>query len=156
MHGLHLSSTHEISENTLDTISCTSDFERQSWDFDRHSSEEELATINKDGTAEKRKWSSRSGCCDSAGASDEEVTELMLKPQPVLFCSSPPKGVQKVANESPPPKLLIARVAPMTVSSVSPRKRHRQTSTSNSPTDLELSTVIQRPCLDFEKMQVGY
>lgn len=163
MAGLDSTATHEISEHNLDSISCTSDFEQTSWDFDRHSSEEELNTINKDGAAEKRKWSQvNRNSCDSGGSSDDEVKDYMLQPQPVLFSSSPPKGVQKVINDTPPPssrKLFLAKVTPVTVKSVSsvvsPRKRHRQTSTSDSPTESEHDSVIQRPCLNFEKMQVS-
>lgn len=86
--------THEISEHSLDSISCTSDYERQSLDFERHSSEEELSTIHKGIPSEKRKWShAHSASCDSTGSVDEEVKELMLEPQPVLFSSSPPKDI---------------------------------------------------------------
>lgn len=86
--------THEISEHSLDSISCTSDYERQSLDFERHSSEEELSTIHKGITSEKRKWShAHSASCDSTGSVDEEVKELMLEPQPILFSSSPPKDI---------------------------------------------------------------
>ncbi|KAL3872606.1 hypothetical protein ACJMK2_035821 [Sinanodonta woodiana] len=143
----------EISDQNYDSLSCTSDYERQSLDFERHSSEEELAVINKENVAEKRKWSQTqcSGCGgDSAGSSDDEVKEFLLNPQPVLLSSSPPKGIKKISSHSPAPKLLLARVTPLSVSSVSPRKRHRQTTTSDSLSD---SSVIQRPCLDFEKMQ---
>jgi hypothetical protein len=168
LDGNSNSTTHELS---LDNISCTSDFERQSLDFDRHSSEEELSVINthREGSAEKRKWSqvssNRNDCCDSAASSDEEVKDLMLKPQPIMFSSSPPKGVQKVSNHhhhhhhhhhrSSPPRIFLARVTPITVSSVSPRKRHRQTTTSDSRAEGPAAAVM-RPCLDFEKMQVGF
>ncbi|XP_061172529.1 uncharacterized protein LOC133181895 [Saccostrea echinata] len=86
--------THEISEYSLDSISCTSDYERQSLDFERHSSEEELSTIHKEIASEKRKWShAHSLSCDSTGSVDEEVKELMLEPQPIMFSSSPPKDI---------------------------------------------------------------
>lgn len=93
--------THEISEYSLDSISCTSDyerqsldFERQSLDFERHSSEEELSIIHKEIASEKRKWSHvHLSSCDSTGSVDEEVKELMLEPQPIMFSSSPPKDV---------------------------------------------------------------
>ncbi|KAJ8307991.1 hypothetical protein KUTeg_012865 [Tegillarca granosa] len=160
MHSIESNATHEISENNLDSISCTSDYERQSLDFDRHSSEDELETIHKEiiQGAEKRKWSQvNTRSCNSAGSSDEEVKELMLQPQPVLFSSSPPKDVQKVSNPTPPPcppaKIFLKKVTPITLTTVSPRKRHRQTSTSDTQTDSGTTTVIQRPCLDFEKMQ---
>lgn len=146
--------THEISEHNFDTVSCTSDYERQSLDFDRHSSEDELVTINKENVAEKRKWSQVhcSGCCDSS--SDEEVKEFLLNPQPVLLSSTPPKGVQrvKVYTRFPSQRQVLARMAPITVTSVSPRKRHRH-ATSENVYETESGALTQRPCLDFEKMQ---
>lgn len=146
--------THEISEHNFDTVSCTSDYERQSLDFDRHSSEDELVTINKENVAEKRKWSQVhcSGCCDSS--SDEEVKEFLLNPQPVLLSSTPPKGVQrvKVYTRFPSQRQVLARMAPVTVTSVSPRKRHRH-ATSENVYETESGALTQRPCLDFEKMQ---
>lgn len=146
--------THEISEHNFDTVSCTSDYERQSLDFDRHSSEDELVTINKENVAEKRKWSQVhcSGCCDSS--SDDEVKEFLLNPQPVLLSSTPPKGVQrvKVYTRFPSQRQVLARMAPITVSSVSPRKRYRQ-ATSENVYETESGSLTQRPCLDFEKMQ---
>ncbi|XP_033735751.1 serum factor response D-like isoform X3 [Pecten maximus] len=200
MHVLDSNATHEISEHNLDSISCTSDFERHSLDFDRHSSEEELENIHREVVAEKRKWSQvNNRNCESASSSDEEVKELMLEPQPVLFRCSPPQGVHKLNNNSVnnnnnisnhnnnfsctnitvisssyggptnlrsknslnnnvKSQLHINKVTPISVMSVSPRKRHRQTTTSDSPpftADLAQSaTVIRRPCLDFEKMQV--
>ncbi|XP_045186999.2 uncharacterized protein LOC123544911 [Mercenaria mercenaria] len=146
--------THEISEHNFDTVSCTSDYERQSLDFDRHSSEDELVTINKENVAEKRKWSQVhcSGCCDSS--SDDEVKEFLLNPQPVLLSSTPPKGVQrvKVYTRFPSQRQVLARMAPITVTSVSPRKRHRH-ATSENVYETESGALTQRPCLDFEKMQ---
>jgi len=147
--------THEISEHNFDTVSCTSDYERHSLDFDRHSSEDELVTINKENVAEKRKWSQvqRSGYCDSAGSSDDEVKDFLFNPQPVLLSSDPPKGVQKVLSQVPLPRMVLARMAPITVSSVSPRKRHRYQVTSENVCDSDSGSLTQRPCLDFEKMQ---
>lgn len=150
--------THEISEHNFDTVSCTSDYERQSLDFDRHSSEDELGTINKENVAEKRKWSQVhcSGCCDSSGSSDEEVREFLFDPQPVLLSSSPPKGVHRVKVytrfASQTQRQVLARMVP-TVTSVSPRKRHRQNTTSDNVYDSDSGPLTQRPCLDFEKMQ---
>lgn len=146
-HSSEWCSTHEISEHNLDrisctsdynldTISCTSDYERHSLDFEHHSSEEELETIHKEVVAEKRKRLHPHSHCDSA--SDEEVKELMLQPQPVNFSSSPPKVVQ----------CTIAHVTPVAVMTISSRKRHRQNTTSDSSMD-----SVHRPCLDFEKMQ---
>ena len=143
--------THEISDHNFDTVSCTSDYERQSLDFDRHSSEDELGSINKENVAEKRKWSHAG--CDSASSSDEEVKELLFNPQPVLLSSSPPKGVLKIYTQNASPRQVLARMTPVSVSAVSPRKRHRRSATSDSQSDSEGESVIQRPCLDFEKMQ---
>lgn len=145
--------THEISDHNFDTVSCTSDYERQSLDFDRHSSEDELGSINKENVAEKRKWSQAG--CDSSSSSDEEVKELLFNPQPVLLSASPPKGVLKIYTQNASPRQVLARMTPvhLPVSAVSPRKRHRKSTTSDSPSDSEEETGIQRPCLDFEKMQ---
>jgi len=157
--GLPATKTHEISEHNFDTVSCTSDYERQSLDFDRHSSEDELVTINKENVAEKRKWSQVqcSGYCDSAGSSDEEVREFLFDPQPVLLSSSPPKGVQRVKVytrfASQTQRQVLGRMAPITVTSVSPRKRHRQNTTSENVYDSDSGPLTRRPCLDFEKMQ---
>ncbi|XP_064621662.1 uncharacterized protein LOC135484276 isoform X1 [Lineus longissimus] len=144
----------ELSDSDHDT----SDFERQNSDFERHSSEEELANINNtSGVKElnKRKWSqvNRHSFDDYYGSSDDEVWDLLSKPQPVSFSSSPPKGIQRIERigRAPPEKFRIANVTPLEVCAVSPRKRHRQSSLSDSN-----ETVIQRPCLDFEKMQQKY
>lgn len=143
--------THEISEHNFDTVSCTSDYERHSLDFDRHSpSDDELVTINKENVAEKRKWSQMTRCCDSASSSDEEVKEFLLNPQPVLLSSSPPKGVQKVLTL---PRQVLAHMVPLSVSTVSPRKRHRNNTTSDNQCETDSGTLTRRPCLDFEKMQ---
>lgn len=161
---------------------CSLDYDDtlSSLDFDmappgRHSSEEELAIINCSGNgsgngtvtkqAEKRKWSQMQGggacsngsamigvrcgsCNDSSGSSDDEVRDLLGQPKPLNFSSSPPKGVQRLSQATLSPKLFLANLSPSNVRlcSVSPRKRHRQG-------ELTDSTVIQRPCLDFEKMQ---
>ena len=108
------------------------------------------------GQREKRKWSQVSqrcsSCSDSSGSSDEEVRDLLSQtpPKPICFSSSPPKGVHKLTNQTLSPRLFLANVpAAVHVCSVSPRKRHRQTSTSD---DSE-ATVMKRPCLDFDKMQ---
>lgn len=149
--GTSSAKTHEISDHNFDTISCTSDYERQSLDFDRHSSEDELGSINKENVAEKRKWSHAG--CDSASSSDEEVKELLFNPQPVLLSSSPPKGVLKIYTQNASPRQVLARMTPIPISTVSPRKRHRKSTTSDSQSDSEGESVVQRPCLDFEKMQ---
>lgn len=140
-------STHEISEHNLDrisctsdynldSISCTSDYERQSLDFEHHSSEEELEILHKEFVAEKRKRLQPNRHCDSA--SDEEVKEFMLQPQPINFSSSPPKVVH-------------TQITPVTVMTISSRKRHRQNTTSDSS---PMDSSLHRPSLDFEKMQV--
>jgi len=158
-HSTDGTKTHEISEHNFDTVSCTSDYERHSLDFDRHSSEDELGTINKENVAEKRKWSDVhcSGCVDYLSDSDDEVKEYFLTPQPVLLSSSPPKGVQRVKVytrfASQTKRQVLARMAPITVTSISPRKRHRLNYMSDNICDLDSGPVTQRPCLDFEKMQ---
>ncbi|GAB1600239.1 homeobox protein 13-like [Argonauta hians] len=92
-------------------------------------------------------------CCftDSAGSSDEEVKEFMLDPKPILFSSTPPSGIQKVMRSSSA-NFLVPNGPPLSICAISPRKRHRLSSSSDS-LDLENISVIQRPCLDFEKMQ---
>ncbi|KAH3847830.1 uncharacterized protein LOC127873721 [Dreissena polymorpha] len=155
--------THEISEHNFDTVSCTSDYERHSLDFDRHSSEDELVNINKENVREKRKWSDMNVCgyCDSEDSSDDEVKEFLLNPQPVLLSASPPKGVQKVKvyskSAGQTQRRVLAGMAPITVTSMSPRKRHRLNKTSDKTSDdaydSDSGPVTQRPCLDFEKMQ---
>lgn len=164
----------QTSETLSDPIAeqPSSDFEseRDSVDFEqftRHSSEEELSVIN--GRVihpEKRKWSqmTRSSYGESSGSSDEEVRELLSQPQPVLFSSSPPRyGVKKchfrhykssskrsgTGTESSS-KLYIS---PVRVVNVSPRKRHKKTVASGYNSDEEDDDAVQRPCLDFEKMQ---
>jgi hypothetical protein len=190
--------THEISEHSLDSISCSSDYERQSLDFERHSSEEELSTIHKELASEKRKWSQvHSVSCDSTGSVDEEVKELMLEPQPIMFSSSPPKDDSDCTisfdhnNEHSCDGTIQLIVGPESQNSnfrsenphdivltkenkmyktftphsrlsfpkgpipalISPRKRHRKISVSESGNEHQ-SSAVRRPSLDFEKMQV--
>lgn len=98
--------------------------------FDHHSSEEELEVINSGSQPEKRKW--------VGGAADDYDDELgLLVCCPVQFRTSPPAHAHK-----PGKCLRQANIPPHELCSVSPRKRHRRT-----------PTAIQRPCLDFEKMQ---
>lgn len=162
----HSTSCSHFYNTQLDRESPTenSDFERCSLDyepsssteFDHHSSEDELAIINcgnHELHPEKRKWSQVNrcnSCDDSSCSSDEELRDLLSEPKPLNFSSSPPKGVQKLSRTLSPP-LFLANLSPKSVRlcSVSPRKRHRQTNSS----DVSDATVIQRPCLDFEKMQ---
>ena len=157
---------HYSPQGSSDFERCSLDYEpSSSTEFDRHSSEEELSIINftnRELHSEKRKWSQANqcgSCNESSGSSDEEVRDLLSSPivmkpivmKPLNFSSSPPRGVQKLSRTLSP-KLFLANVAPtMRVCSVSPRKRHRQ----SSSTDVSDATVIQRPCLDFEKMQVS-
>lgn len=150
---------------------------------DHHSSEEELEVINSSpkepverrnagrcGTVpanlrsasvnalpEKRKWSEinltnlgsvgkLNRLCltpgtridQSSGSSDDEVQGFLAAVgAPVEFRTSPPIDVVKPGKSlSPPPKLFHYEV--------SPRKRHRH---------LHRPHHLQRPCLDFEKMQ---
>lgn len=137
-----------------------SDFDRcslgyettSSVEFDPHSSEDELSVIN---SREKRTWSQRRGSCcstgDSAGSSDEEVRDLLAgdlqatgvhaggaPSRPLLFSSSPPKGVQHLNHRT-------------VYTCMQQRKRHRHTGSR----DVSDATCIQRPCLDFDKMQVS-
>ena len=158
LSGLH-SDTHGIHtspQGSSDFGRCSSlDYDpSSSAEFLRHSSEEELTGINCT-FREKRTWSQANHCnsCEpySSGSSDEEVKDLLCSTQPVLFSSSPPKGVHRF-SKTLSPRVFLARVSPGCTSSVSPRKRHRQT-LSNDVSDA--STVIQRPCIDFEKMQVS-
>lgn len=88
---------------------------------------------------------------DSAGSSDEEVKEFMLDPKPVLFSARPPAGIHNVMRTTATNFLLPSQPS-FGICAISPRKRHRLTSAPDS-LDLENMSVIQRPCLDFEKMQ---
>lgn len=133
--------------------------------FDHHSSEEELEVINSSSVVhhreritshpEKRKWSQANHHLSlgeySGGSSDEEVRDLMCLSAPVEFRTSPPANVHKPSKcLSPPPKVFhssVANIPPHELCSVSPRKRHRRTPTAVA------GGPIQRPCLDFEKMQ---
>lgn len=141
---------------------------------DHHSSEEELEVINAgpkvsppgplglapraarsasvNALPEKRKWAEMSlgsvggveaRLCvtpglHSSGSSDDEVQGLLAAiGAPVQFRTSPPQDVLKPGKSlSPPPKLFHYEV--------SPRKRHRH---------MHRPHHLQRPCLDFEKMQ---
>ncbi|XP_067120042.1 uncharacterized protein [Centruroides vittatus] len=129
--------------------------------FDHHSSEEELEVINSASVhqqrncqyPEKRKWSqaNRLSLGENSCSSDDELRDLMCISAPVEFRSSPPANVHKPSHsQSPPPKVFhssAANIPPIELCSVSPRKRHRRTPTATSGAN------VQRPCLDFEKMQ---
>ena len=81
-------------------------------------------------------------------------------PLPLEFRTSPPEGVHRPTRSlSPPPKLFLADTDHLSTSTCEPpqvalavangnavslRKRHRHTHRPHN---------IQRPCLDFEKMQ---
>ena len=84
----------------------------------------------------------------SSGSSDEEVQGLLAAmATPVQFRTSPPLDAHKPGrSQSPPPKLFHygGNASAATALEVSPRKRHRHTPRAHH---------IQRPCLDFEKMQ---
>ncbi|CAH1790973.1 unnamed protein product, partial [Owenia fusiformis] len=155
-----------LSENLSDPIadlgSSDLESERDSTDFEQYerpSSEEELAVIN--GRVihpEKRKWSQmmRSSYSENSASSDEEVRDLLSRPQPVLFSSTPPQnGVKtcefkhyKTRGSQSSPKVYIS---PVRVCTVSPRKRHKGTSPGEWHKDGKYSG--HRPSLDFEKMQ---
>ena len=83
----------------------------------------------------------RCGSCGSLSATsdDEDVGALDRKsPAPLRFRSSPPRGVHRLNKRTISPKVFLA-------STVSSRfHRHRFANTG----------LIQRPHLDFEKMQV--
>ena len=116
------------------------------------------------GQREKRKWSqanARRGSCTSGGDSgeedvscsdDDEVRSLLASssssPVPLVFGSDPPRQARRlVAVNVPPAHAPITRAAPQ-VCSLSPRKRHCQGD------DVIEGRGVQRPSLDFEKMQV--
>jgi hypothetical protein len=84
----------------------------------------------------------------SSGSSDEEVQGLLAAmATPVQFRTSPPLDAHKPGRSlSPPPKLFHYGRHPSAAAAleVSPRKKHRHTPRAHH---------IQRPCLDFEKMQ---
>ncbi|XP_022186375.1 uncharacterized protein LOC111045307 [Nilaparvata lugens] len=86
-------------------------------------------------------------CSEQGGSSDEEVQGL-LATTPVQFRTSPPRGTHRphrtlAPHPSPSPLLPLQQH-----DSSSPRKRHRQ-----APANARHPHAIQRPCLDFEKMQ---
>ncbi|XP_067140270.1 uncharacterized protein [Centruroides vittatus] len=103
---------------------------------DHRSSEEELEVINSADVVQEKMTKMRDLVCISA---------------PVEFRSSPPANVPKPSRSlSPPPKLFhssVGNIPPLELCSVSPRKRHRHIPNVNT------STNLQRPCLDFEKIQ---
>jgi hypothetical protein len=113
------------------------------------------------------------GAFDCSASSDDEVQSLVGGPQdsplPLEFRTSPPEGAHRPTRSlSPPPKFFLAdredMGAPLSAAAMlslhaepaalsvangnnigSPRKRHRHAHRSHHH--------IQRPCLDFEKMQ---
>ena len=146
--------THEISDHNFDTLSCTSDYSRHSLDFDGHSSEDELESITEETIGHgKLELPFHLGGCPSSSSTDEEVKDLLLNPQPVLLRTSPPKGVLKIYTENETAQNMLIRVVTPILNTVSSRKRPRPYPTSDPQPDSEGETVIQRPCLDFEKMQ---
>ncbi|XP_042144263.1 uncharacterized protein LOC120848907 isoform X1 [Ixodes scapularis] len=103
---------------------------------------------------------------------------IVVPPTPVEFRASPPLHVHRPYNGSPPPKVFHAAAASggltsslgssvssggtsahipaFEVCAVSPRKRHRQDrggGTAFGVFSLVDGGPVQRPCLDFEKMQ---
>ncbi|VVC34129.1 Hypothetical protein CINCED_3A021861 [Cinara cedri] len=99
---------------------------------------------------------SEAGCGNTiainwSGSSDDEVQGLMsTRPTPLKFCASPPSHVHKpgqcTVSSSPPLKLVhLSPRQSVSLPNTSPRKRHR--------TRHHLTRNVQRPCLDFEKMQ---
>jgi len=128
----------------------------------------------------ERSCSSSTALDHYSASSDDEVTALIGSahgsPLPLEFRTSPPEGAHRPTRSlSPPPKLFVADAEHMVDSrnsgpgatpattttttattggggglsvangnAASPRKRHRHTHRPHN---------IQRPCLDFEKMQ---
>lgn len=84
----------------------------------------------------------------SSGSSDEEVQGLLAAmATPVQFRTSPPLDAHKPGRSQSPPQKLFhygGNASAAAALEVSPRKRHRHTPRAHH---------IQRPCLDFEKMQ---
>ena len=155
--SLHGSSDfeHFSSSSEFDDLSSSVEFD------DRNSSEEELTVINS--TSEhKRKWSqvtnstTRScssacgGSCTGTCSSDAEVRHLLFQDstKPVEFSAAPPRGVHKLRHHVTP-RYFFTCVG----TTSSPHKRHRQMSFRD--VGEATFTTIQRPCLDFEKMQIG-
>ena len=119
---------------------------------DRHSSEEELAHIERQGP-EKRKWAQVCGLNngETSGSSDDEVKELCARPMPLRFSASPPRHlVQKITrkhSDGGSTTLFVANVGPSISDFASPRKRHRLGCNTDDP------FVQSGRCMDFEKMQ---
>lgn len=106
-----------------------------------------------------------SGCSSGASSDDETTPSGAFAPiapsTPVNFSRSPPLNAHKpptLRSLSPPLKMLNCDSSAVeqqrSQNVMSPRyKRHRQTPTQRN----QHAHGIQRPCLDFEKMQqVGY
>lgn len=108
---------------------------------------------------------------DCSASSDDEVQSLVANspksPLPLEFRTSPPEGAHRPTRSlSPPPKLFLADEdeqdadeeldeedgggagGPVGTATASPRKRHR-----HHLHRAQKPLPIQRPCLDFEKMQ---
>lgn len=118
--------------------------------------------------------SSNASSCSSQRSSSSSAT--VVPPAPVEFRASPPLHVHRPYNGSPPPKVFhaaapvgggglgpttltlsaSAHIPAFEVCAVSPRKRHRQDrggGTAFGVFSLVDGGPVQRPCLDFEKMQ---
>lgn len=166
-NGTHTGRTAPGASATSKKTHDSSDFERGSFDyephssteFERHSSEEELCVLAEAAISAPIKKCSPlvNGINESSGSSDEEVRDLFSsnicsKPaRHLAFSSSPPKGVHRTPK-SPSSHVFVAAMSSSSpyMCSVSPRKRHRQ---MLSKDDTDDATVMQRPCLDFYKMQ---
>lgn len=87
----------------------------------------------------------RCGSCGSVSASDDEVRDLLDRksPAPLRFRTSPPRGVHKLNKRTISPKVFLASIN----ACYSSRFHHRHHRFANTG-------LIQRPHLDFEKMQV--
>ena len=97
--------------------------------------------VDFDDDVEDRSPVNRCGSCGSISASEDEEVGTTLErksPAPLRFRSSPPRGVHKLNKRTISPKVFLAS----TVSPYSNPRFHRH------------HRLIQRPHLDFEKMQV--
>lgn len=114
----------------------------------------------------------------SSSQRSSSSSTVVVPPTPVEFRASPPLHVHRPYNGSPPPKVFhaapgavgssssaaatltlsaSAHIPAFEVCAVSPRKRHRQDRGGGGTAFGVFSLVdggpVQRPCLDFEKMQ---
>lgn len=82
-------------------------------------------------------------------SSDEEVIDLLSYPQPLMFSSSPPRGVLKF-SKTVSPRRFLSNVTANYENTVYPQRRYRHIMDGNN--SLEINSR-QRSFLDFEKMR---